>query len=68
MNTGGWVKKSLYVGAYAGQTVTLQIRLDTDSSNRSSLFVDDVYFSASAAGTAEDAGAPMKIDLSQLKR
>jgi hypothetical protein len=48
-NTGGWVKHALNLGAYAGQNVTFQIRVETDYSNNSNLFVDDVTFSASGA-------------------
>ena len=39
--TGGWVKHSVNLSAYAGQSVTLQIRAETDSSINSNLFVDD---------------------------
>jgi hypothetical protein len=48
-NTGGWVKHTVYLGSYAGQSVTLQIRVETDDSYNSNLFVDDVAFAASAA-------------------
>ncbi|MEZ4641581.1 MAG: S8 family serine peptidase [Chloroflexota bacterium] len=40
-NTGGWVKKVVNLGSYAGQSVTLQIRVVTNGSLPSSLFVDD---------------------------
>ncbi|MCO5242955.1 MAG: immune inhibitor A [Anaerolineae bacterium] len=43
-NTSGWVKKTVDLGAYAGLTVSLEIRSETDSSNISSLFVDDIVF------------------------
>jgi bacillolysin len=46
-NTGGWVKHAVNLSAYAGQNVTLQIRVETDSSNNSNLFVDDAAFSVS---------------------
>jgi uncharacterized repeat protein (TIGR01451 family) len=46
--TGGWVKHVVNLGSYAGQTVLLQIRAETDSSLNSNLFVDDVAFQASA--------------------
>jgi len=45
-NTGGWVKHVVNLAAYAGQTVTLQIRAETDGSANSNLFVDDVAFQA----------------------
>ncbi|MBE7552986.1 MAG: M4 family metallopeptidase [Anaerolineales bacterium] len=45
-NTGGWVKHVVNLSAYAGQTVLLQIRAETDASLNSSLFIDDVAFQA----------------------
>lgn len=42
--TGGWVAKSIDLGAYAGQTVTLQIRTETDASLNSNWFIDDISF------------------------
>lgn len=51
--TGGWVAKSIDLGAYAGQTVTLQIRAETDASQNSNWFIDDISFRAAgiSAGT-----------------
>jgi hypothetical protein len=46
-NTGGWVKHVVNLSAYAGQSVALQIRVETDSSLNSNLFVDDVAFQSS---------------------
>jgi hypothetical protein len=43
-STGGWVKHVVNLGAYANQIVTLQIRVEADSSGNSNLFVDDVAF------------------------
>lgn len=43
-NTGGWTPHAVYLGAYAGSTVTIYIRVDTNSSTNSNLFVDDVMF------------------------
>jgi hypothetical protein len=58
-STGGWVRHTVYLGSYAGQSVTLQIRVETDSTYNSNLFVDDVTFTASAAtGFAE----PLAVD------
>jgi hypothetical protein len=37
------------LGAFAGQSVALQLRVETDVWFASSLFVDDVSLSASAA-------------------
>jgi serine protease len=48
-NTGGWVRHTVNLSAYAGQTVTLQIRAETDGSLNSNLFVDDVSFAATAS-------------------
>lgn len=46
-STGGWVRHSVNLSAYAGQSVTIQIRAETDGSLNSNLFVDDVSFQAS---------------------
>ena len=57
-NTGGWVKHVINLSAYAGQSVSLQIRASTNGSLNSNLFVDDVAFQSSAsslaAGTVPD--------------
>jgi uncharacterized repeat protein (TIGR01451 family) len=58
-NTGGWVKHVVNLGAYAGQSVSLQIRIETDSSLVSHLLVDDVSFQASAAGVSSSSPAPI---------
>jgi predicted secreted protein len=42
--TSGWAKRSVDLGFYAGQTVSLQIRAEADSSSPSLLVVDDVAF------------------------
>jgi kumamolisin len=42
--TSGWAKRSVDLGSYAGQTVSLQIRAEADSSSPSLLVVDDVAF------------------------
>ncbi len=51
-NTGGWVKHSADLSAWAGQAVPVQIRAETDGTLLSNLFVDDVSFSASPAPPA----------------
>jgi secreted trypsin-like serine protease len=51
--TNGWVRKSVNLSAYAGQTVTLQIRVETNASENSNLFVDDVTFAASLVAANE---------------
>jgi hypothetical protein len=50
-NTGGWVRHTVNLNAYAGQSISLQIRVETDESRNSNLFVDDVSFQASASPT-----------------
>jgi len=42
--TGGWVMRVVNMSAYAGQTVSLQLRVETDASDNSNLFIDDVVF------------------------
>ncbi len=53
--TSTWVQRSVNLASWAGQSVQLEIRAETDSSLVSSLFVDDVAFSGSAValGTGE---------------
>lgn len=59
-NTGGWVKHAVNLSAYAGQSVSLQIRAETDFSLNSNLFVDDVSFQASASSGKS---SPVPFDL-----
>ena len=54
-NTGGWVKHAVNLSAYVNQTVTLQVRAETDADLNSNLFVDDFSFQASAAVNAATA-------------
>lgn len=42
-NTGGWVVHTVDLSSYIGQSVPLQIRVETDSALNSNLFIDDVY-------------------------
>lgn len=49
----GWGEDAIDLRSYAGQTVTLQVRVETDSSLVSSLLVDDFFFSSSAALQAD---------------
>ncbi|GAB4436992.1 MAG: hypothetical protein Kow0031_18800 [Anaerolineae bacterium] len=60
VNTNGWVKHAVNLSAYAGQSVSLQIRAETDSSFNSNLLVDDVQFEASplTGGKAAEPPAP----------
>ena len=42
-NTNGWERRYVNLTSYAGQSIDLQIRADTDWNNKgSSLFIDDV--------------------------
>ena len=45
--TNGWVLHSVNLSAYSGQSVSLQLRVVTDSYVNSNLFIDDVSFQAS---------------------
>ena len=59
-STSGWVRHVVNLSDYAGQTVALQIRVETDGSLNSNLFVDDVAFSSSAAAVAGGAPVPFR--------
>lgn len=61
-NTNGWVKRVVNLSAYAGQSIALQIRVTTDGSLNSSLFIDDVGFQTSAASAAETTMGQDTID------
>jgi hypothetical protein len=43
-NTNDWVEHAADLSAYAGQSVSLQIRGETNSSGQSNFFIDDVAF------------------------
>ena len=45
-NTNGWVKHKLWLGAYAGSTVSLRFEVKTDPTLLSSVFVDDLVFAS----------------------
>lgn len=55
-NSNGWVQHTVNLSAYAGQSVLLQIRAETDESVNSNLFVDDVAFATT--GTAVQRAYP----------
>jgi hypothetical protein len=64
-NTGGWVIRSVNLGAYAGQSVLLGFRVATDGSENSNLFVDSVSFQSSASSVTdavESAADPRAAD------
>jgi hypothetical protein len=50
-NTGGWAARSVDLSAYAGQSVTLEIRVETDSSLFSHLLIDDIAFSGAGGAS-----------------
>ena len=67
-NTGGWVKKSLNLSSYAGQSVSLQFRAVTDSSYNSNWYIDDVSFqSSSSAGTISEPATIHQTDESTAR-
>jgi serine protease len=49
-NTSGWQKHAADLSAYVGQSVAVQIRVETDELLNSSLFVDDVSFESQPPG------------------
>jgi hypothetical protein len=56
-NTGGWARRSINLGPYAGQGVILQFFIYVDSSESiSSLYIDDVSFSSSITAGSETNG------------
>ena len=50
-STPDWVKHVVNLGAYAGQSVMVQIRATTDDALNSNLFVDDVVFQPTATAS-----------------
>ena len=65
--TGGWVRRTVNLSAYAGQTVALQLRVETDASLNSNLFIDDVSLTNAVADVnlpvpMTDLGAGQFID------
>ena len=58
-STGGWVHHVVNLSAYAGQAVTFQIRVETDSSLNSNLFIDDVSFQSTPTSLLEAVPAPV---------
>ena len=49
-DTNGWAMHVVNLSAYANQCVTVQIRVTTDSSLNSNLFIDDVAFQSTPLG------------------
>ena len=50
-NTGGWVKQSVDLSAYLGQTIILTLQASTDGSYVSSLYVDDAALEPATPAT-----------------
>lgn len=47
---GSWLRTSIDLTEYIGQTITLEFRLETNSTLSSNWFIDDVAFASSVAG------------------
>lgn len=60
-NTSGWRKKLLNLAAYGGQTVTLRLRVQNDSSFNSNLFLDDIAFQGPPALTSGEVVEPITL-------
>lgn len=45
-STDGWVRRTVDLSGYSGQTVSLQFRVETDGSLNSNYFLDDIAFVA----------------------
>ncbi|MFA5873369.1 MAG: hypothetical protein WC832_05335 [Anaerolineales bacterium] len=63
-STGGWVSHSVNLSAYGGQSVKLQIGVETDGSDISNLYVDDVSLQASASALGPIQGVAPNLDAS----
>ena len=61
-NTGGWVARTVNLGAYANQSINIQIRAETDNSLNSNLFVDDVALGLTLLDMASPAGSGAASD------
>jgi serine protease AprX len=67
-DTSGWVAHSVDLIAYAGQSVTLQLRGEFDSALNSNLFIDDVGFAtAAASGTGAGEGGSRNAESTRWK-
>jgi hypothetical protein len=66
--TGGWVQSVINLSAYAGQSVLVQIRAETDGFTNSDLFVDHGGFQASLYSANSPAEGMIDIDISTLKQ
>jgi len=66
-NTSGWVQRVVNLSAYAGTTVTVQWRVETDSSLNSNLFIDQVAFQSSLTSLLPISADVSDMDASTLK-
>lgn len=60
--TGGWVNSVVNLGLFVGQTVTIQIRGETDAYTNSDLFIDHVGFQASQSSANSPVENMIDID------
>jgi hypothetical protein len=71
-NTHGWVRRSVNLSAYVGQTILFDIRTETDEALISNMLLDDVSLAASPAGAgpapAGTEKAPMGAKAGRLER
>jgi hypothetical protein len=66
-NTGAWVPQVVNLAAYAGQSVSLEFRVDTNATLNSNFFLDDVAFQTGTAAPVA-AGRGPAIDLEGATR
>jgi hypothetical protein len=67
-DTNGWVQRVINLSAYAGQSVSIQIRAECDSSLNSNLFIDHVAFQSSLKASDPVRADIVDIDASALKQ
>jgi hypothetical protein len=62
-NTPGWAQRVVDLSAHAGRTVTLQIKVETDSAGVSNLYIDDVWFQSTlvAAPPPPPSDSPLTV-------
>ncbi len=66
-DTNQWVQRVVDLRAYAGQTVTIQIKAVLDGSLNSNLFIDHVAFQSGQIGANPQPGYEINIDISSQK-
>jgi hypothetical protein len=57
-NTGGWIRQTIDLSAYTGQTISLAFAVSTDASYVSSLYLDDIALEAAGPVTATPTASP----------